>query len=134
MNSPQFVVFDMNEEMQTFRNNMVDKDVKFHLVDVWQIQKDMLELVFKGCGEWDKAHQAMCANSMEIVDKYLEHPVFETRLDFYMACTDLAYRLYSKVVQHRMVTGGEFHYQFDRFTRAGLVVLSLNWDNTARAA
>jgi len=136
MKSPQFVVFEMGEELQDFRNELVDLVTIAPLVDVWKIQEDLLTVVFQNCEDWDNAMRtyAMYENCKAVMNKYVERDYFDSRVAIWAACTQLGFNLRLKVERHRLAQNGEFHYKFEKFTRAGLIVYSLNWDNTARAA
>jgi hypothetical protein len=134
MNQPQYVVFDMGQELQVFRNKLADIDMQHRLVDVWQIQRDIFEAVLKGCEDWRESYVKMCANLLFLLGKYVHDQFFDERINFYTTCTELAALLHKKIERHWLHAGGEFHYKFEKFDRQGLVVLSLNWDNTARAA
>lgn len=137
MTTPQYIVLDMNHELQEFRNRLAGGEVVSGLIDVWSIQQQLLEHVLDGCEQWAQSYPAMCSNSMGVVSRNTARHVFDARLDFYITCTEFAAKLHKKLEHHtglRRTLGGEFHYKFEKFTRAGLMVLSLNWDKTARAA
>jgi len=137
MTTPQYIVLDMNHELQEFRNRLAGGEVVSGLIDVWNIQRQLLECVLNGCEDWEKSFPSMCGNSMAVLSRNTERHVFDARLDFYITCTDFAAKLHKKLELHtglRRTMGGEFHYKFEKCTRNGLLVLTLNWDKTARAA
>lgn len=134
MKQPQFVVFDLREELQTFRNGLVDLETIKPMVDVRQIQQDLLETVLVGCNDWTQALHITYDNCKKVMDRHVDRLYFESRVTIWCESLMVADTLRAKVNRHRMSEGGEFHYQFEKVERDGLVVLSLKWDKTARAA
>lgn len=132
MKRPEFVVFDIKEECQEFKNSINDLVVKTGPVDVNGILLDTLTVVLDCCEDWEDAWKQMCSNCISVMNRYVDKAHFESRVDIYNASISMAFQLKERIEKHHLDEFGSFYYGFEKFEPSGLLVLRLLWDSAAR--